>query len=31
MGFRRPVWHLSMRAAPRDKVLFDEWAQVACG
>ena len=30
-GFRRPVWHLSMRAAPRDKVLSDdEWAQIAC-
>ena len=29
-GFRRPVWHLSMRAAPRDKVLSDdEWAQIA--
>ena len=28
-GFRRPVWHLSMRAAPRDKVLSDdEWAQI---
>ena len=26
-GFRRPVWHLSMRAARRDKVLSDqEWA-----
>jgi hypothetical protein len=30
-GFRRPVWHTVMRAAPRDKVLSDdEWAQVAC-
>ena len=30
-GFRRPVWHLAMRAAPRDKILSDdEWAQVAC-
>jgi hypothetical protein len=29
-GFRRPVWHLSMRAARRDKVLSDdEWAQIA--
>ena len=29
-GFRRPVWHLSMRAAPRDKVLSDEeWTQIA--
>ena len=29
-GFRRPVWHLSMRAAPRDKILSDEeWAQIA--
>ena len=29
-GFRRPVWHLSMRAAPRDKTLSDdEWAQIA--
>ena len=29
-GFRRPVWHLSMRAAPRDKVLSDDkWAQIA--
>jgi len=29
-GMRRPVWHLSMRAAPRDKVLSDdEWAQIA--
>ena len=25
-GFRRPVWHLAMRAAPRDKILSDdEW------
>jgi hypothetical protein len=30
-GFRRPVWHTVMRAAPRDKALSDdEWAQVAC-
>jgi len=30
-GFRRPVWHLVMRAAPRDKILSDdEWAQIAC-
>jgi hypothetical protein len=30
-GFRRPVWHCSMRAAPGDKMLSDdEWAQVAC-
>jgi hypothetical protein len=30
-GFRRPVWHLAMRAAPRDKILSDdEWAQIAC-
>jgi len=30
-GFRRPVWHCSMRAAPRDKMLSDdEWAQIAC-
>jgi hypothetical protein len=29
-GVRRPVWHLSMRAARRDKVLSDEeWAQIA--
>jgi hypothetical protein len=29
-GFRRPVWHLAMRAAPRDKILSDdEWAQIA--
>ena len=29
-GFGRPVWHLSMRAARRDKVLSDdEWAQIA--
>jgi hypothetical protein len=29
-GFRRPVWHLSIRAARRDKVLSDEeWAQIA--
>jgi hypothetical protein len=29
-GFRRPVWHLSMRAAPRDKTLSDEeWTQIA--
>jgi hypothetical protein len=27
----RPVWHCSMRAAPRDKMLSDdEWAQIAC-
>ena len=30
-GFRRPVWHCSMRAAPDDKMLSDdEWAQIAC-
>jgi hypothetical protein len=30
-GFRRPVWHCSMRAAPSDKMLSDdEWAQIAC-
>jgi hypothetical protein len=30
-GFRRPVWHCSMRAAPGDKMLSDdEWAQIAC-
>ncbi len=30
-GFRRPVWHCSMRAASRDKMLSDdEWAQIAC-
>jgi hypothetical protein len=30
-GFRRPVWHTVMRAAPRDKILSDdEWAQIAC-
>ncbi len=29
-GFRRPVWHTVMRAAPRDKILSDdEWAQIA--
>jgi hypothetical protein len=29
-GFQRPVWHCSMRAAPRDKMLSDdEWAQIA--
>jgi hypothetical protein len=29
-GFRRPVWHQSMRAARRDKILSDEeWAQIA--
>ena len=29
-GFRRPVWHCSMRAAPGDKMLSDdEWAQIA--
>ena len=29
-GFHRPVWHLSMRTAPQDKVLSDEeWAQIA--
>jgi hypothetical protein len=30
-GFRRPVWHCSMRTAPGDKTLSDdEWAQIAC-
>jgi len=30
-GFRRPVWHCSLRAAPGDKMLSDdEWAQIAC-
>ncbi|HEX3959505.1 MAG TPA: hypothetical protein VHZ03_23215 [Trebonia sp.] len=30
-GMRRPVWHVAMRAAPRDKILSDdEWAQIAC-
>jgi hypothetical protein len=30
-GFRRPVWHCSMRAAPSDRMLSDdEWAQIAC-
>jgi hypothetical protein len=30
-GMQRPVWHLSLRAAPRDKILSDdEWAQIAC-
>jgi len=30
-GFRRPVWHCSMRAASGDKMLSDdEWAQIAC-
>jgi hypothetical protein len=30
-GFRRPVWHCSMRAAPGDKILSDdEWARIAC-
>ena len=29
-GFRRPVWHCSMRAAPGDTMLSDdEWAQIA--
>ena len=29
-GFERPVWHCSVRAAPRDRMLSDdEWAQVA--
>jgi hypothetical protein len=25
----RPVWHCSLRAAPEDKMLSDEWAQIA--
>ena len=30
-GFRRPVWHCSMRTAPGDRMLSDdEWAQIAC-
>ena len=30
-GFRRPVWHCPVRAAPGDKMLSDdEWAQIAC-
>src|SRR5216684_2863431 len=30
-GFRRPVWHCSMRAAPGDRMLSDdECAQIAC-
>ena len=30
-GMQRPVWHLSLRAAPGDKILSDdEWAQIAC-
>jgi hypothetical protein len=29
-GYRRPVWHCSMRAAPEDRMLSDdEWAGIA--
>jgi hypothetical protein len=31
-GYDKPVWHCSVRAAPKDRVLSDaEWAQVAAG
>ena len=32
LGYDKPVWHCSVRAAPEDRVLSDaEWAQVAAG
>src|ERR1039457_2658348 len=31
-GYRKPVWHCAVRAAPEDRLLSDaEWEQVAAG